>query len=73
MRRGTRDCTAPGCGWPAATAAAPAAAAAAGGAAEPHLSTFALRIKIGEVLDQFVAAVNAHKAASGGKKAEAAA
>lgn len=32
----------------------------------PHLATFALRIKAPELLDQFVAAVNEHKA--GGKK-----
>ena len=56
-------------------AAAGAAAAGAAAAGEPKLATFALRIKMGEVLDQFVAAVNAHKAggAGGGKKAEVAA
>ena len=56
-------------------AASGAAAAGAAAAGEPKLATFALRIKMGEVLDQFVAAVNAHKAggAGGGKKAEVAA
>ena len=49
---------------------APGAAAAS--AAEPRLATFALRItKSPEALDQFVAAVIAHKA-GGAKKDEAA-
>ena len=52
---------------------APAAAAAPAPAAEPRLATFALRItQSPEALDQFVAAVNAHKA-GGAKKGEAAA
>lgn len=50
---------------------AAAAAAAAEPAATTKLATFALRIKAPEVLEAFIAAVNAHKA--GGKKAEAAA
>lgn len=50
----------------AAAAAAAAAPAAESSAAAPKLATFALRIKAPDVLDQFVAAVNAHKA--GGKK-----
>lgn len=47
-------------------AAREAAAAASATAAAPKLATFALRIKLPEVLDQFIAAVNAHK--EGGKK-----
>lgn len=47
-----------------------AAATVTGGDAASQLSTFALRIKLPEVLDQFVAAVNAHKA--GGKRQAAA-
>ena len=43
------------------------------GASQPHLATFALRIKASEVLDAFVAAVNQHKAGGAGKAGEAAA
>lgn len=46
---------------------------AAAGVAQPHLATFALRIKAPEVLDAFVAAVNQHKAGGPGKTGEAAA
>lgn len=45
--------------------------AAAAPAAAPKLATFALRIKAPEVLDEFVAAVNAHKAGGSGGKKEA--
>lgn len=58
-----------GAGGEAAVAGGEAAAggdADAKPAAAPHLATFALRIKAPDVLDQFIAAVNAHKA--GGKK-----
>ncbi len=54
-----------GGGEAAGDAGAPAPAAAVA----PKLATFALRIKAPDVLDQFVAAVNAHKA--GSKKASA--
>lgn len=53
--------------------AASAAGASAPPAAAPKLATFALRIKAPDVLDQFVAEVNAHKAGSKKTTAEEAA